>query len=295
MGRIKREDYVKAIETSLAEYVPEKALPQQKLFNAMRYSLLAGGKRIRPVLLLEFCGLCGGDQEAALPFACALEMVHTYSLIHDDLPCMDDDGMRRGRPSNHVVFGEAQALLAGDALLTVAFETMLSEESINNAGAEKAAAAAGTLAKAAGAYGMAGGQEIDLESEGQSISADMLLKMDECKTGALILAAAKMGCILAGADEKQTAAAVTFSKAVGISFQIVDDILDVSANEEALGKPVGSDAEKGKSTYVSTMGMEKAQEAVRELTGTAVSALDVFGKDGQYLKNFAGRLANRKN
>lgn len=294
MGRIKREDYVKVIERSLGKYVPEEKLLQKNLFSAMRYSLLAGGKRIRPILLLEFCGLCGGDQEAAVPYACAIEMVHTYSLIHDDLPCMDDDGMRRGRPSNHVVFGEAQALLAGDALLTAAFETMLSAESINGVGAERAAAAAGALAKAAGAYGMAGGQEIDLESEDHKISADTLLKMDECKTGALIRAAVKMGCLLAGAGEKEISSALTFAKAIGISFQIVDDILDVSADAESLGKPVGSDAENGKSTYVSVMGMENAKKAVAELTETAVSALDIFGEEGEYLKKFAMDLAKRK-
>lgn len=294
MGRIKREDYVQVIEMSLEKYMPKEDLLQKNLFSAMRYSLLAGGKRIRPVLLLEFCGLCGGDQEAALPFACAIEMVHTYSLIHDDLPCMDDDAMRRGMPSNHVVFGEAQALLAGDALLTAAFETMLSARSINGVGAEKAAAAAGALAKAAGAYGMAGGQEIDLESEGQKVSADTLLKMDECKTGALIRAAAKMGCLLAGAGEKEILSALTFAKAIGISFQIVDDILDVSADTEALGKPAGSDAENGKSTYVSVMGMENAKNTVEELTQTAISALNVFGKDAEYLKEFAKGLAARK-
>lgn len=293
MGRIERDDYRSAVEEALGRFVPENSLMQSELFRAMRYSLLSGGKRIRPVLVLEFCGLCGGDQEAALPFACAVEMIHTYSLIHDDLPCMDDDGMRRGRPSNHVVFGEAQALLAGDSLLTMAFDTMLSPESVEKAGAGRAAEAAGVLARAAGAYGMAGGQEIDLQSEGKKIPMDTLQKMDECKTGALIRAAAKMGCILAGADRKLVRAADEYAAAVGFAFQIVDDILDVKGDAESLGKPVGSDRENGKSTYVSLLGMENAGRAVRELTATAASALGAFRGGTGYLRGLAESLAKR--
>ncbi|WBY64816.1 polyprenyl synthetase family protein [Thermocaproicibacter melissae] len=293
MGRIDRADYISAVEEALARYVPETTLMQSELFRAMRYSLLAGGKRIRPILVLEFCGLCGGDQEAALPFACAVEMIHTYSLIHDDLPCMDNDDMRRGKPSNHVVFGEAQALLAGDALLTRAFEVMLSSESIRLVGAEKAANAAGALAFAAGAYGMAGGQAIDLMSEGKQISIETLQKMDECKTGALIRAAAKMGCILAGAESNLIRAADEYAAAVGFAFQIVDDILDVKGNAETLGKPIGSDKEKEKSTYVSLLGMEKAQKAVSQLTEDAVRTLDAFNGDTSYLRTLAMELARR--
>ncbi|WP_416200876.1 MAG: Farnesyl-diphosphate synthase [Thermocaproicibacter melissae] len=293
MGRIDRADYISAVEEALARYVPETTLMQSELFRAMRYSLLAGGKRIRPILVLEFCGLCGGDQEAALPFACAVEMIHTYSLIHDDLPCMDNDDMRRGKPSNHVVFGEAQALLAGDALLTRAFEVMLSSESIRLVGAEKAANAAGALAFAAGAYGMAGGQAIDLMSEGKQISIETLQKMDECKTGALIRAAAKMGCILAGAESNLIRAADEYAAAVGFAFQIVDDILDVKGNAETLGKPIGSDKEKEKSTYVSLLGMEKAQKAVSQLTEDAVRTLDAFSGDTSYLRTLAMELARR--
>jgi geranylgeranyl diphosphate synthase, type II len=293
MGRIDRADYISAVEEALARYVPETTLMQSELFRAMRYSLLAGGKRIRPILVLEFCGLCEGDQEAALPFACAVEMIHTYSLIHDDLPCMDNDDMRRGKPSNHVVFGEAQALLAGDALLTRAFEVMLSSESIRLVGAEKAANAAGALAFAAGAYGMAGGQAIDLMSEGKQISIETLQKMDECKTGALIRAAAKMGCILAGAESNLIRAADEYAAAVGFAFQIVDDILDVKGNAETLGKPIGSDKEKEKSTYVSLLGMEKAQKAVSQLTEDAVRTLDAFSGDTSYLRTLAMELARR--
>lgn len=293
MGRIDRSGYLQSVEDALRKYVPEVSLMQSGLFQAMRYSLLAGGKRIRPVLVLEFCGLCGGDQEAALPFACAVEMIHTYSLIHDDLPCMDDDGLRRGKPSNHVVFGEAQALLAGDALLTMAFETMLSPESVKGVGAERAAGAAGILAKAAGAYGMAGGQAIDLMSEGKRVSEETLQKMDECKTGALIRAAAKVGCVLAGADSGQIRAADEYAAAIGFAFQIVDDILDVEGDAGALGKPVGSDKGNDKSTYVSLLGLENAKRAVEKLTETAAAALEPFGDDAAYLKGLARKLASR--
>lgn len=293
MGKIDRNDYVAAVEDALKAYVPETALMQSDLFRAMRYSLLAGGKRIRPVLVLEFCGLCGGDQEAAMPFACALEMIHTYSLIHDDLPCMDNDGMRRGKPSNHVVFGEAQALLAGDSLLTMAFETMFLPENVKAVGAERTSKAAEILAHAAGAYGMAGGQAIDLMSEGKTISMETLQKMDECKTGALIRAAAQMGCTLAGAEPRLVRAADEYAAAIGFSFQIVDDILDVKGDAKALGKPTGSDEGNSKSTYVSLLGLENAKRAVRELTDTAVRALNAFHTDTCYLEDFAEKLADR--
>ncbi|QAT49673.1 polyprenyl synthetase family protein [Caproiciproducens sp. NJN-50] len=295
MSRIEPQKYGEVVQAYLEKYVPEEKLLQSGLFQAMRYSLLAGGKRIRPILLLEFCGACGGDQESALPFACAVEMIHSYSLIHDDLPCMDNDDMRRGKPSNHVVFGEAQALLAGDALLTMAFETMLSPDSVAAVGASRAAEAAGILAKAAGAYGMAGGQMIDLQSEGKQISADTLIRMDECKTGALICAASKMGCVLAGAKERMLHAAEKYAKAIGLAFQITDDILDVEGQQALLGKPIGSDLEKGKSTYVSTLGLEKARTLVRELTDEAVSALSCFEESGDYLRSLAVTLSTRKN
>ncbi|HCW80481.1 MAG TPA: geranyl transferase [Ruminococcaceae bacterium] len=294
MGRIKRSDYVSEVEGALETYVPGVSLLQSGLFKAMRYSLLAGGKRIRPTLVLEFCGLCGGDQEAAIPFACAVEMIHTYSLIHDDLPCMDNDSLRRGKPSNHVVFGEAQAMLAGDALQAMAFDTMLSPESVRGVGAERAAAAAGILARAAGPYGMAGGQAIDLESEAKKFSMETLQKMDECKTGALIRAAAQMGCIIAGANKKLIRAADEYAASIGFAFQIVDDILDVEGSPEAMGKPVGSDSENSKSTYVSILGMGKAKRAVSELTKTAVLALGSFSGDTSFLAEFAEKLASRK-
>lgn len=277
------------IEQKLEAYVPKTNALYHRLLEAMRYSLLDGGKRIRPLLVLEFCRLCGGEPQKALPFACALEMVHTYSLIHDDLPCMDNDDIRRGRPSNHKAFGEDLALLAGDALLTLAFETMLSPESIIQAGADRAAQAAGTLACAAGAHGMVGGQVIDLASEGQQVPLETLQIMDECKTGALILAAAEMGCILAGANEQQKQAAKQYASAIGLAFQIVDDILDVTGTTEDLGKKAGSDADNQKSTYVTLMGLEKARQTVQDLTKQAIRALDIF--DDQEVKNELVELA----
>nr|WP_319487971.1 farnesyl diphosphate synthase [uncultured Caproiciproducens sp.] len=285
---------IEMIDAKLAEYLPEEDFLQADLINAMRYSLLGGGKRIRPILVLEFCRICGGDEKTALPFACAVEMIHTYSLIHDDLPCMDDDDMRRGRPSNHKVFGEDTALLAGDALLTMAFETMLSDEAVSLAGTQRVAKAAGLLARAAGAYGMVGGQVIDLMSEGRSITLETLKQMDECKTGALILASAQMGCVLAGADDRQLEAVENYARAIGLAFQIVDDILDVTSDTQTLGKPVGSDNGNNKCTYVSLMGLQNAGKAAEELTSAAVEALKGFGEEAEYLIELAKKLAARK-
>ena len=193
--------YLSRIEEALASYLPAKDCLQKDVIEAMEYSLLAGGKRIRPTLTLEFCRVCGGDVQAAMPFACAVEMIHSYSLIHDDLPCMDNSDLRRGRPANHIQYGEDIALLAGDGLLTLAFETALSPKSIKLAGAQRGAEAARLLAKAAGAEGMVGGQVIDLQHENQRAPIEVLLEMDRKKTGALIQAAAQMGCAVAGADQ----------------------------------------------------------------------------------------------
>lgn len=286
--------YQSMVEERLKQYLPKENLRQSVLFEAMRYSLLAGGKRIRPILVLEFCRACGGIIETALPFACAVEMIHTYSLIHDDLPCMDNDDMRRGRPSNHKVFGEDMALLAGDALLTMAFETMLSQETVGGVGTRRAAEAAGILAGAAGAHGMVGGQVIDLQSEGKSVPIETLRVMDDCKTGALICAAAKMGCVLGGGNQTQLSAAERYAKAVGLAFQIQDDILDVTSDTKTLGKPVGSDADNKKSTYVSLLGLEEARSKVQKLTDDAVAALECFGGGAESLRNLAVQLASRE-
>ena len=284
---------IQKIETALQQYLPQEKDLRKNLFESMEYSLMAGGKRIRPQLVLEFCRVCGGDAAKAMPFACAVEMIHSYSLIHDDLPCMDDNDLRRGKPTNHKVYGEATALLAGDALLTLAFETMLSPASIAAVGADRAARAAGELAQAAGARGMVGGQIIDLESEDKQVPLEVLEKMDEGKTGALILASCRMGCILAGAGEEQLQAADVYARSIGLAFQIVDDLLDVTGDAALLGKNTGMDSERGKSTYVSLLGVEKARETVEHLTQTAVDALSVFGDSAKDLGEFAVSLSHR--
>ena len=278
-----------ALQAACDTYLPEES----RVCQAARYSLLAGGKRIRAVLTMACCDMLGGDWRAAAHFAAAVEMLHCFSLIHDDLPCMDNSDLRRGRPANHIQYGEDIALLAGDGLLTLAFETALSPESIKLAGAQRGAEAARLLAKAAGAEGMVGGQVIDLQHENQRAPIEVLLEMDRKKTGALIQAAAQMGCAVAGADQKQREAAVEYAACVGLAFQIRDDILDVISDPETLGKPVGSDDKNEKSTYVSLLGMEKAQQLVNELTQQAESALSAFSEDTAFLREFAQSLANR--
>ncbi|HCC35595.1 MAG TPA: geranyl transferase [Ruminococcaceae bacterium] len=285
-------EYSEMLETALADYLSRLSLPlTDRLKKAMSYSLLSGGKRVRPALLLEFYKLCGGIPEKALPFACAVEMIHTYSLIHDDLPCMDDDIMRRGKPSCHMVFGEDIALLAGDALLTLAFESALSAEGFDP---EKIVKAAYILAKAAGMNGMVGGQVIDIETESGSVDLETLQIKHRNKTGALIKACAQIGCILAGASETQTETAASFAAHLGLAFQIVDDILNAEGDSEILGKPTGSDAEKGKTTYVSLLGLEKSRELVGELTGQALELLDKFEGDAGQLRELTVMLQSRQ-
>lgn len=281
-------NYLDEINSALKEYLPTA---DDVVSQAMRYSVENGGKRIRPALLLEFCRVCGGDYKKAMPFACALEMIHTYSLIHDDLPCMDNDDFRRGKPSCHIAFGEEYALLAGDALLTLAFETAMK----SNLSAEITVKAAKELAKAAGVMGMVGGQVLDLQNEGKKVGVSDLQKTDELKTGELIRAACVLGCVCAGADDKKIAAAEKYAHDIGIAFQIVDDILDVTSDEETLGKPIGSDEENQKSTYVSLLGIEKSRKTAEELTLNAQKALDAFDGDVSSLKDFAEKLKNRKN
>ncbi len=281
-------NYLDEINSALKEYLPAA---DDVVSQAMRYSVENGGKRIRPALLLEFCRVCGGDYKKAVPFACALEMIHTYSLIHDDLPCMDNDDFRRGKPSCHIAFGEEYALLAGDALLTLAFETAMK----SNLSAEITVKAAKELAKAAGVMGMVGGQVLDLQNEGKKVGIPDLQKTDELKTGELIRAACVLGCVCAGADDKKIAAAEKYAHDIGIAFQIVDDILDVTSDEETLGKPIGSDEENQKSTYVSLLGIEKSRKTAEELTLNAQKALDAFDGDVTSLKDFAEKLKNRKN
>lgn len=232
--------------------------------EAMRYSLLGGGKRIRAALVLEFARLCGVSEETAMPFACAVEMIHAYSLIHDDLPCMDDDDFRRGKPSCHKQFGEARALLAGDGLLTLAFETAVSAPLPG----EICARAVGELARAAGYQGMVGGQMLDLEAENHKISLEALQSLYKMKTGALLRVSALLGCI-AGQTPAFEAAAKAYTDALGITFQISDDILDVTSSMEKLGKPVGSDAQNNKTTYVTLLGLDGARREAERQTALA--------------------------
>ncbi len=262
------------------------------LLDSERYSLFAGGKRIRPTLTLEFCKLFGGEESAAVPFACAVEMIHTYSLIHDDLPCMDNDDLRRGKPTNHKVYGETIALLAGDSLLTGAFEIAASNR---EAGADASAVAVAYLANCAGRYGMIGGQVMDIEGERRKLSLDELLKLHSLKTGALISAACVMGALAAGVrlDDKAMRDVVTYAENVGLAFQIVDDILDCTGDEATLGKRVGTDAEHQKNTFMSFYSVEEAQFYADRLTQEAIDAVKKY-PESDALCSLAEWLAKRK-
>lgn len=289
------KDYAELTQQALLDFLPENNCREKVLIDSMKYSLKAGGKRVRPSLVFQFNELCGGNIEAATAFACAVELIHTYSLIHDDLPCMDDDDMRRGKLSNHVVYGEDMALLAGDALQSLAFEIMTNEKSLSLAGAKACCKAVNALSKYCGAKGMVGGQVIDLISENQNAPIEVLQEMHYKKTSCLIKAACELGCISANADETLVNAASQYGECIGLAFQIQDDILDVVSTDEELGKPVGSDSGNNKSTYVSLLGIERCRELVGELTDKAVKSLEVFDADTSALVAFANYLADRKN
>ena len=294
MSKIDRlDEYISVINCELSSCLPECFYNEPIVTQAIQYSLMNGGKRIRPVLTLEFCRMCGGDINNALAFACAIEMIHTYSLIHDDLPCMDNDEMRRGKPACHVEFGESYALLAGDALLTYAFEYALKSDFMQK-DPSCAAEALRILSTCSGISGMIGGQVVDLKSEDKHVTIDTLRIMDSLKTGALIKAAALMGTVIGGGNNEQKQAAVQYAENLGQAFQIVDDILDVTADEATLGKPVGSDKESGKSTYVSLLGLDQSQKIADELTNKAIEALDAF-EDNGFLIELTKSLASRKN
>ncbi len=284
------QDFLPIIEQRLEASLKHADTKFDSVYKAMEYSLLSGGKRLRPFILNEFYKACGKNDDGALNFAAALEMIHTYSLIHDDLPAMDNDDFRRGRPSCHKAFGEDIALLAGDGLLTLAFETAAKTEGIS---ADKVLKAIIVLSTCAGNDGMIGGQVIDLVSEGTNLELSTVKEMYIKKTGALIAAAAEIGTILAGGTEKQVLAAKDYALNLGIAFQIQDDILDKIGDSALLGKPVGSDAKNEKSTYVSITGLEKAKSDVEEYTKKAVLALETFGEAGKNLKDLAEYLINR--
>jgi len=260
--------------------------PQQELFSAMRYSLLAGGKRLRPVFVFDFCRMCGGEWEKAVPFAAAVEMIHTYSLIHDDLPCMDNDDFRRGKPTNHKVFGEATAVLAGDALLTAAFSHI--------AGApyspEIRIKAVEILANCAGELGMVGGQVLDIQSETRQCTVNEVIDIQSRKTGALFRAACMLGVLAGGGSKQQMSSAADFASNFGLAFQIRDDILDVIGDAKILGKSVGTDAVKN--TFVQLYGLEKCDELVQHHTGKAINALTYFD-DHVFMLQLADELTAR--
>jgi geranylgeranyl diphosphate synthase type II len=270
----------------------DKPALRESVCEAMEYSLMAGGKRLRPILVMEFCRMCGGNAAEVLEIACSIELIHTFSLVHDDLPCMDNDDYRRGKPSCHKAYGEATALLAGDALNTMAFE-VISDAAIRNViSSETAVMLISVLSKAVGVNGMIGGQIIDLQAENRSISLEELDILQANKTGALIEAACVMGVVLSGKYEMIQPAA-EYAQALGRAFQIVDDILDVTGSFEELGKPVGSDDEQHKSTYVTALGIEGARKEAERLTEQAMCALKQFD-DNDFLSDLTDSLLNRR-
>ena len=282
-------EYRDYIESYLKDFYAQfQEEPPKPLFEAMEYSLLAGGKRLRPIFAFDFCRMCGGDWKQAAPFAAAIEMIHTYSLIHDDLPCMDNDDYRRGRLTNHKVFGEGLAVLAGDALLTDAFMVASTAKLPKP---KDMATAIGLLAECAGSLGMVGGQVLDIMSEERELTEQEVLDIQSRKTGKLISAACALGAIAGGADEAQFDAACQFAAGLGLAFQIRDDMLDVIGTQEELGKATGVDA--AKNTFVRLYGLEKCEELVEKYTRYAIDALDVFAEH-EYMTALAKSLTERR-
>lgn len=284
------EKYIEMTEAALKKYLEIKDNPQKKIYEAMGYSLFAGGKRLRPVIMLMTTKMLGKNPEISLPFAVSLEMIHTYSLIHDDLPSMDNDDLRRGMPTNHKVYGEAMAILAGDALLNKAFE-IVADYKMEGVTDAQVLRAMSYLAKASGSDGMIGGQVVDIESRNEDI--ELLRYLHSLKTGALIRAAGVCGAILAGATDEQIKAIDDFCLNLGIAFQIQDDILDAYGSQEELGKPIGSDAENGKSTYITLCGLQKAQMLCKDYTEKALHAICGF-PDNKELSDLCSYLLTRR-
>lgn len=286
------EEKIIEVNKSLEKFIEEKEAPQATIYKAMNYSINAGGKRIRPVIMLSCAELIGGTSDGVMPFACALEMIHTYSLIHDDLPCMDNDDLRRGKPTNHKVFGEAMAVLAGDALLNKAFETILKNSQVSP---NMTIAALSEIATASGTEGMIGGQVIDIESEDKQIDAVTLMTLHLNKTGALIMTAAKVGALLSGGGREDLLLMEEFSRYLGIAFQIKDDILDVEGSVEALGKKIGADEENKKSTFVSIYGLEQSKKILSDYTEKAIEILSSYGEKAEFLIELCKFLLRREN
>jgi len=279
------------IEAALSEALPEQSGSASKLFEAMRYSLLAGGKRIRPVLTLAACEAVGGHLESAIGLACALEMIHTYSMIHDDLPCMDDDDLRRGKPTNHKIYGDAMATLAGDGLLTDAFKVLAGSN--NGVSPALMVEVIAELADAAGSSGMVAGQAIDILSEGEPTDTVKLEYLHSKKTGALFLVAVRGGARLGGATQTQLESMSAYGRALGLAFQVTDDILDVEASTEQLGKRTHKDEARGKATYPALLGLEQSREFARSLVTRAHDALASFGERAEALRRIASFVVER--
>lgn len=293
LSKVQLEEKTKQTEDIIKKYLPKEEGRQKPVVEAMNYSVLAGGKRLRPLLMKEVFEMFGGTGEVVEPFMAALEMIHTYSLVHDDLPAMDNDEYRRGKKTTWAQFDECTAILAGDGLLNLAFETALTAQRFDNPHLLKALA---VLAKKAGIYGMIGGQTADIEAEkpGEEADGEGLLFIHEHKTAALIQAAMMIGAILAGAEEESVSKIEKCAYNIGIAFQIQDDILDVTSTMEVLGKPIGSDEKNHKSTYVSIYGLEKAKEDVRCLSEEAIAILASFGNRNLFLEELVEQLINRE-
>lgn len=278
------------VEKQLVEELNERDPLNKTLCESMKYSLMAGGKRLRPIMLMAAADAVGAKGTDYLTTGCAMEMIHTYSLIHDDLPAMDDDDYRRGKLTNHKVYGAGMATLAGDALLTLAFEVMLRQQGVS---AEKLVQVVREISQAAGPDGMGGGQALDLESEGKQISMETMKKIHLGKTGALFRAAIRSGAILGGASEDELQALTVYADNFGLAFQITDDILDVIGDEKVIGKPVGSDEKNHKSTYVTLTSLEEAQRLAQEAVDTAIDALKIFGEEADFLRELVAYLMKR--
>lgn len=283
-------EYKKLVDSKLSEFFNPSGMSYDGLLESMHYSLTAGGKRIRPALVLEFCRISGGDVEKTLLVACAIEMLHTYSLIHDDLPCMDNDDLRRGKPTNHVVYGECTATLAGDALQAEAFGTIARSE----LPAENKIACVEILADAVGSDGMCAGQYLDMVGESKRLTEEELDDINSRKTGALLIAACRMGVAAAGGSGEMLEAAAHYGACVGAAFQIRDDILDVISTSEELGKPIGSDAQEHKNTYMALLGESKCMEMIEKLTNQAKSALCGAFDDTKFLCDLADSMVTRR-
>ncbi len=279
------------VDAALERYLPPVSSTPERLHEAIRYSVLAPGKRLRPILVLAGAEAVGGEPESVLQTACALECIHVFSLIHDDLPCMDNDDYRRGRLTNHKVYGEAMAMLAGDALLTLAFE--LVADNIEHVSPDRIVAALKLISNATGTWGMVGGQVVDIESEGRQIGLDTLEYIHSHKTGALLTASSLAGALLCGADERQQERLTSYGKSIGLAFQIADDILDIVGDQEKIGKPVGSDEGNDKATYPKLFGLEESRRMAREEVGKAVDSLDEFGAPAEPLRVIARYIVER--